>query len=302
MIRSESPVITIGGGRVLDPSAQRNRKPTPQVLEMVSHLRSPDALERASAALYFAGFQDWNPDELPRTAGIEASEQAHTQLLERGDLLEIAASPTRTVRIHKLVFAQLCDRIEAVLGGLHDQYPLRTTLPRSMLMNGFRYLKEDTLLSAALKQMQSAGRIKYGEKGVALVGRGPKLSQNEQKLLAALIEMFHEAGLQPPSIKECQSRAPKNQDSVPQLLALASANGDLVEIGEGLYLHAEAERDARQLLVEQFRNGDGLTMSQIREILNTTRKYAVPFCEYLDRIGFTKRQGDLRVLADAAVT
>jgi selenocysteine-specific elongation factor len=40
-----------------------------------------------------------------------------------------------------------------------------------------------------------------------------------------------------------------------------------------------------------------LTVSQIREILGTTRKYAMPFCEHLDRIGFTRRQGDLRVLA-----
>jgi selenocysteine-specific elongation factor len=42
-----------------------------------------------------------------------------------------------------------------------------------------------------------------------------------------------------------------------------------------------------------------LTLSEIREILETTRKYAVPLCEYLDRIGFTKRQGDVRVLAEA---
>jgi selenocysteine-specific elongation factor len=42
--------------------------------------------------------------------------------------------------------------------------------------------------------------------------------------------------------------------------------------------------------------GKGLTVAEIRDILGTTRKYAVPLCEYLDRVGVTKREGDLRVL------
>ena len=63
------------------------------------------------------------------------------------------------------------------------------------------------------------------------------------------------------------------------------------------YLDAEAERRMRDNLAERLSGGEGLTVSQIREILQTTRKYAVPLCEYLDRIGFTERQGDVRVLS-----
>jgi selenocysteine-specific elongation factor len=54
----------------------------------------------------------------------------------------------------------------------------------------------------------------------------------------------------------------------------------------------------RTRLSEAMTGSDGLALSEIRELLNTTRKYAVPLCEYLDRVGFTRRVGDLRVLAD----
>jgi selenocysteine-specific elongation factor len=83
------------------------------------------------------------------------------------------------------------------------------------------------------------------------------------------------------------------------LIALAAADGQLVEIAPGFYLHAEVERQLRAVLSQHLQK-EGLTVSQIREVLATSRKYAVPICEYLDRSGFTRREGDLRWLAATA--
>ena len=78
---------------------------------------------------------------------------------------------------------------------------------------------------------------------------------------------------------------------------LASPKFDALTIADmGLYLLNKKQ------LANKLGEGAGLTMSQIREILNTTRKYAVPYCEYLDRTGFTQREGDLRVLAASTTT
>jgi selenocysteine-specific elongation factor len=298
VIRSESPVITVGGGRVLDPAAERIRKPNEEMIQMLGQYKSDDPIERASSALYFSGTRDWKPIDLARTAGIEDFEAVTDTLRERGDLCEIRVSPTRNLHVHKLVLRQLCKRIAVVLNQLHDEFPLRTVFDRSVVINRFRYLDE-SILQACLKLMASEQQLKFGPNGVALVGRGPKLSQNEKKLLNELVDKFRAAGIQSPSIKECQKQATKNQAAVGQLLALAAANGDLVALNNEVYLHAEVESGVREQLRDALASSrDGLTMSEIREILETTRKYAVPLCEYFDRIGFTKRQGDLRVLAE----
>jgi len=97
-------------------------------------------------------------------------------------------------------------------------------------------------------------------------------------------------------VDECQKRVARNQQSVPQLIALAAADGDLVEVAAGYYLHADVDRRLKQCLRDRMSNGEGATLSEIRELLGTTRKYAVPYCEYLDRTGFTRRDGDLRFL------
>jgi selenocysteine-specific elongation factor len=52
----------------------------------------------------------------------------------------------------------------------------------------------------------------------------------------------------------------------------------------------------KKLVGEKLKDSKGMTVAEIRDLLGTTRKYAVPLCEYLDRIGFTRREGDLRVL------
>jgi selenocysteine-specific elongation factor len=62
-----------------------------------------------------------------------------------------------------------------------------------------------------------------------------------------------------------------------------------------LYLHTDAETEMRRRVAERLTSGAGLTVAEIRDLLGTTRKYAVPLCEYLDRVGLTRREGDLRV-------
>jgi selenocysteine-specific elongation factor len=296
VVRSESPTATLGGGRILDPDAQRIRKADATTLEMIAKLSSPEVIERASSALFFAGLRPWQPRDLARTAGISAVNEATNELRAQGHLREIQISPTRTMRIHRLVLEQLYSRIEAALKKLHEAFPLRLAHDPATLVAGFQYLGSPAILDAALQDMARAKRLLISERGISLAGFGPKLSVNEQRLMTQLVDTIRAAGFQPPTVKECQQQATKHQNSVPQLLKLAAANGELVEVSADFYLHAEVEREGRRALTAGLATEAGLTVSEIREVLNTSRKYAVPYCEYLDRSGFTVRNGDARKL------
>jgi selenocysteine-specific elongation factor len=296
VIRSESPLETIGGGRVLDPHALRLRKPDDTTLRLLTDLQSPETLRRAAAALYFAGWRDWQASDLVRLAGIDTPAEVYQTLVQQGQVREIAVSPTRTRRVHRLVLEQLETRVEATLRKLHERHPLRSQLDRSQLAAALSYV-DDAVLAAVLSDLRRAGRVQQAGDRVALTGCGPKLSQNEGKLLQELIQTFRQTGIQSPSVEECQRQTAKSQPSVRPLLALAAANGDLVEVAAGYYLHRDVDRELQALLGERLSGGRSATLSELRELLATTRKYAVPYCEYLDRIGFTRRDGDRRSLA-----
>jgi selenocysteine-specific elongation factor len=295
VLRSESPVLTIGGGRILDPDAERLRRPDATTIDQIRLLSSDDPLVRAGAALFLAGFRDWRPDDWQRSAGITATAPVYEALKHLGDVIEIPLSPTRNWRGHRLVLDRLCDRIAAALETLHRQNPLRMTLDRARVGSGFAYLPDPALFDAALERMRGAGRLRIAPNGITLAGQGPKLSANEQKLLLQIVEQYRTAGVEPPTVKELQAQTVKNQNSVPQLVSLAADDGQLVKINNDFYIHADVDREIREklrpLLADQ-----GLTVSQIRELLGTSRKYALPLCEHFDKVGFTRRVGDVRYL------
>jgi selenocysteine-specific elongation factor len=300
VIRSESPGRTIGGGQVLVPHATRIRRRDSGTWSKLTELSSTDPVRRAGTALYFAGLNPWRVEDLAADAGILDPSALLPTLRAKGTLHELVISPTRTLRFHAEILEQLCRKVETALAKLHQRDPLQVEFDRAQLRKAFPRT-EPAMLDLALSTLIRAGRARESDRGIALDGYGPKLSPNEQKLLARIVAEYRQAGLEAPSVREVQQRADKNRHVVPQLIALATANGDLVEITPDYFLHHEVDQDARRRLARAFSAQPGLTVSQIREILNTSRKYAVPYCEHLDRVGFTQRTGDVRVLAEPSV-
>ena len=296
VIRSESPVVTIGGGQVLDPEAQKLRRRHEPTLRRLADLWSDDATVRASAALFFAGWRSWRPEDLARTAGVYDVDDACRRLADRREMVEIDVSPTRKIRIHQAVLEELSQRVQSALAKLHEQYPLQSSLDRSRLTSRFAYLRSDALVEALLSRMADQRRITLTERGIALAGHGPQLSVKDRQLIEEIVGIYRTSGYRPPTIVQVKAQVSRKQAAAPELIKLAAADGRLTQISNELYVDAELEQQMRAKLAQRLSGGQGLTVSQIREILGTTRKYAVPLCEYLDRIGFTKRQGDVRVI------
>jgi len=301
VIRSQSPVETIGGGTVVDPVAPKLRRNDAEPLARLAELGSTDPLERAAAAAYFAGFRPWQPMDLARTAHIDDVEGIVRALEQSGRLRLIVVSPSRALRVETRALEAMAKRIEEALARLHAQFPLQTAIERARLARRFEHLLDTPLLDAVLTLMNADGRLRLTTRDVALRDHGPRLTSREHAVLERLSAIYRDAGCQPPSNDEVKKQFGKDQSRLPELVALAASEGTLVPINADYYLHAEIDARLRQTLREHFAAAaGGLTVSQIRDILGTTRKYAVPLCEYLDRTGFTLRQGDVRTLSSSA--
>ncbi len=298
VLRSLSPAATIGGGHVLDPTATRIRPADQKRIAIAEQLASEKGADRVAAAIYFTGWQGWDRLDLQRAAGVDLSiERIVEQLLDDETLLSMQFSPTQQLVIHREVFAELAARVERQLGQLHAEEPLKRAMDPTRLKHRVaRAQRTVPALDAVLDRMAAEGRLRRLPGGIALAGHGPQLSRGEQQLLEKLVATLAEAGIAPPSVSELQRQADKNKAAVPQLLALAESEGQLVHISDQFYLHHATVAQVQDKLRDTLGSGEGLSLSQIREQLGTTRKYAVPLCEYLDRIGFTRRVGDARVL------
>lgn len=300
VIRSQSPIETIGGGQVLDPTALKIRPRDAQKIDRLRQLADGDPLSRASASLYFAGLRGWRPADLARGAGVLDVGCVAAELAARGELQHLRLSPTRTSCVHSDVLEEIGHQLEQALARLQAARPLERTIDKSQLLARFDYLGESALLEAVLEQRAAAGCVVVSERGVALPGRGPQLSKPQQRLLEDIVERHRQSGLQPPLVSEIQKQTANNQAAVPQLCRLAVAEGRLVDLSGPFYLHRDVYDQLRHDLAAALSEHDGLTLSEIRQFLGTSRKFAVPICEHFDRIGFTRRDGDRRYLGESS--
>ena len=299
VIRLESPVETIGGGRVLTANANRIKKPSSADLEMLGKIASNDPIVRASAGLYFYPGLDWKPERLAKDAGVPDPVAASENLKQNGDLIAVEISPTRKVTIHRRRFDELSRRMLNTLKRMHEQKPLRFQHPRFSVEHEFDYLGQPELLALVIDHLKKEKQVVANVNSIGLVGYGPKLSKGQKMLLDQLIQSLGNAGIEPPTVPELIKSAKKNKESVEELLDMAVENGDLVRIAKGFYLHATTVQKIKSDLTSAMQeNPAGMTMSDIRTLLGTSRKYAIPILEFLDESGFTIREGDLRLLGD----
>jgi selenocysteine-specific elongation factor len=302
VVRESSAATTLGGGRVLQPAARKIRRRHVELIEWVERLAGPDAEARALAVAWFGGFAGITPADLVRGAGIppDQTQPLAERLLERGRLAAVTLGHSKQLLLHADLLRELEERVLSVLGRLHEQYPLLTAHDRARLQAQLDYIGDEALVSAAVDRLLARKVLVGDARRVARADFKPKLSVNQRKLKDRVVAAYREAGFQPPEPGSFANQAGGNAASLKDLFEVAVGEGWLVRVTDELYLHADHEAEMRRRVMDRLAaGGPGLTVAEIRDLLGTTRKYAVPLCEYLDRSGVTRREGDLRVPAAA---
>jgi selenocysteine-specific elongation factor len=297
VLRRPSPMESIGGGRVIHPNPVQVKEISGDESKRLADLAGEDLMKRASAAAYFAETGNWISSDLIRTAGVTDHASVFQQLKDQGELSEVRLSPSQTTIVHRQSLSVIANRILVVLERMHRQNPLRFAHARQELVNQFAYLQYPQWLDLAIDLLKDRKQINANVHSISLAGFGPKLTKGQKQLMEQLIQQFKTKGLAAPSVSELQSSAAKNKENVQELLDLAAENGALAKISDDLYLHQDCVNEIRKKLELVLGRVGTMTASEIRQALDTTRKYAIPILEYFDSIGFTQRDGDLRRLS-----
>jgi selenocysteine-specific elongation factor len=295
--RDSSAEHTLGGGQVVQPNAGKVRRRHVEAIEHIEKLWNDDPDTRALAVAWFAGFDGFAPTDLVRAAGVAPNDASavSARLVASGKLVELALAQRR-VLVNAERVGELEERILGALAALHTEHPLMTNHDRQKVLARLDYVGDEQLLQAVAERLIRAKKLVGDARRIARADFKPKLSANQRKLKDKIVEAHVAAGFAPPEPKEFANQAGGNAAALKDIFEVACAEGFLVRVTDEIYLSAEAEAEMRRRVTERLRSGTGATVAEIRDLLGTTRKYAVPVCEYLDRVGLTKRAGDLRVL------
>jgi selenocysteine-specific elongation factor len=293
VVRSYSPVVTIGGGTLLDVDPPRFRRKGTAAIDHLSLLQtgSPEVVLEEHIRHVGAGGV-----RLTTLAGrVPFGPARLRELLEKLQAAGRAVAIDRDWFIHPDSFTRLRGLVVDELTAFHRTSPLKPGMSREEL-RGRAGAADERVFGFRLSSLDAEGVVKIDRDKVRLASHAVRLSPEQQRIVDVLESEFSRAEAAPPSAEEALGRAGVKGDDEHELFQLLVQSGKLVRVKDSLFFHARALDAIQGKLVALLRERKDIGPSDIKDLLGISRKYAIPLLEFFDQRRVTARVGERRIL------
>jgi selenocysteine-specific elongation factor len=307
IVRQFSPVVTIGGGVVIDAKPARHRRNDASVmsaLKIFANGSRPEillALAQGSktgtvsarekkgtvSAQELTARMGWTEDEL----------RAAAQPLMAEEKLRIVSAPQQPLVFASSTAVTACSEvIRDAVNRFHRENPLLPGIPRQDLRSRCGQ-RDETLFDASLNDLVKGRELNVVGDLVQRAGRTTTLAPEEERSRELIEREFESAGLTVPNLASVLEKVPVEGKRARNILEILLREKVLVRVTVELVFHCSAVVHLRKLLADYRKEkGPRLPVPAFKELTGVSRKYAIPLLEYLDREQVTRRVGDERVI------
>ncbi|WP_430883066.1 selenocysteine-specific translation elongation factor [Fusibacter sp. JL216-2] len=293
VVRLYSPLITVGGGKILDPNAVKHKRFKDEVLDDLMMKLEGDPKQIVDGNLLKLSPQYPVAEDIAGQSGL-ASDLVMKHLNE---MLEedLAFKFESGQWVHRSYLDKVETNMIEVLKAYHDKNPLKPGMPKEELRNKILDGVKNKLADVIFDRMKDNGHLRIVGAMAALQSFEIKLNPKQQEKMEKITNYFKEHGTKPPAVSEAETKlgiGKKDRD----LLEVLFATEKLVRLTEKIWMDGDAFRDSKDKLVSYLEEHGKINLAEFRDLVGTSRKNAVALLEYFDSDKLTKRQEDYRVL------
>lgn len=297
VVRTYSPLTTVGGGRILGGAERRYRRRDGAARRFLETLAAGSQGERAAAILHRSGRSGVSMDELARKLRHPMDE---TQSLEAVKSA-VSAGGARIVEL--AVFQALCNEMEEVVSRFHHDHPTERGLPSAQLDKYFANPLDDALKEVVFAHLESQETIAVEAGVIRLASFDPAggLSGSDRALAEDIEDAYKQSKWTPPPPDDVlENRV--NGDRILKYLIdrgvlVIAAGSKKTKTGRpSAVFHRDAVDEAKSQLKNRFNGTGRFTVPEAKDVLGLSRKYMIPLLEHLDAIGFTRRGENERII------
>lgn len=282
VLRSYSPMTTIGGGLVAEPSPPPRTRLRGGEGALLEAILGPNPELRRRAVLDLAGWAGIPEAELPIRTGDPP------RALAPGDGDTDFA--TGRARYSGSVADEGRRRLRRQVAHFHRARPLRPGMPLAEAREALPGRAGPELADALLAHLARRGELEVRRDLVREPGFEPSLTQEQEGIRSGLAQQYRAAGLSPPSIRDLPVALRDHPDLWPILKLLEQA-GDIVVLNDDFFADADAVKRGAREVQARLGGRSGLGPADFREVLPVTRRHLLPLLARLDRLGVTVRRG-----------
>jgi selenocysteine-specific elongation factor len=296
VVRSYSPVRTIGGGYVLNPAPQKHKRLKAEIIQGLQDLTQNDPDVIISYHIEQAGYRGVSFSHLKIMTNLP-DKQLETQLqhlLSQKTIIQ--TDKENRIFIHQNTFDTLKQKFTEHLTDYHSTNPLKAGMPKEELKSKFPLLTDAKLFNQVLNQMIKSQQIVQEENTVRLESHRVFLGQDQADIRKKIIKIHQAGGLQPPYFRDVIKELNADPKHIQDVLMLLVEEGQIVKTKDDLYFDAGAVAKLKAKLVEFLKSNGEITTPQFKEMTGVSRKFVIPLIEYFDANKVTLRVGDSRKL------
>jgi selenocysteine-specific elongation factor len=296
IVRQFSPVITIGGGTILDPLAKRpSRKDTQRIpfLKVLEHGSREDILQ----AVVERNILGIGIEEIVVRTGWMESEVRTTaaNLTKSGAIRALSVDPL--LLLAEPVFQEATKKLLSRVEAFHRENPLLPGIAREDLRAALGRRVRTETFRAALEELAKQNKLVLQGELVRKAGSEITLTREEAHAKGQIEQAFDKAGFAVPSVKEVLAQLAIESKRAEKILQILLREKVLIRVSPDLIFHQSVLAKLPALLQNYKKSkGERIGVPAFKDLTGITRKYAIPLLEYLDRQRLTKRAGDERVI------
>ncbi len=296
VIRSYSPIRTIGGGEVLNPIPKKHKQFHAVTIEGLKQLSDQSPEEIIWYHVKESGFAGLAFSDLRIMTNVPDRQLENILQDQLSKKIIIQSDKENRTYIHNDILEQLKTDMGTYLESYHQAFPLKTGMPKEELKTKFPVTLAPKLFNLILNLMIKTDQIVQEENTVRLAAHTISLGADQADVKDKILNTYRDSGLQPPYFKELSKDLNINPAGSKEVLMHLVEEGQLVKTKEDLYFHASAIEDLKKKLVEFLENNGEITTPQFKEMTGVSRKFVIPLAEFFDAKNVTLRVGDVRKL------
>lgn len=295
IIRFYSPIITIGGGQILDAVPEKHKRNRENVLEGFRTLESGNVSD--IFVLKTGGHKFYSKELLLQELGMlpETGNREIERCIEAGKLVELEDGTILAAS----KFQMMTDRLIQLLQEYHESNPLAEGMPKQELQSRLRdtwHIQEDKIILGAVHRLMDLGTLMDCGKTVSMQGFEAVLTPEQEKLKERIAGMYKDAGIEIPKNDEIYA-LDSDKRVINAIFERLHKEGVLVKVDPSYNISQEGWN--RVVAAARTAGAEGsFVLADFRDTLNTSRKYASVYLAALDRAGITVFDGERRRLPE----
>ena len=297
VIRSYSPVKTIGGGDILNPASQKHKLFDKTVIQGLENLLLGDNEQTILFFLSLKGFQGLLFSQLRVMTNIPDKKLTITLQKMLAKQQVIQTDKERQKFVNGAVFENFKEKLIQKLTAYHAQNPLKEGMPTQELKSKFQYVDDIKFFNILFTKLSKENFIVLDKNIVKLSAHKVALKVDQHEVKEKIYKIYQASGMTPPFFRTiCQDLNLDKKNAIDVLHMLIDEKS-IVKTKDDLYFDAKKIDDLKQKLVNFLKEKESITTPDFKGLTGSvSRKYVIPLIEYFDSINLTIRVGDTRQL------